>query len=569
MIKISVLTEIPEQTEETVPQSPTTPAEWDIGIPLAPCSACGQETIASAPWQRGDILCSNCANKGRRIPWPRYIADPISLAGYPLRWDGLRWPERVSRSRWAVESWNWKSQHPLRWDESRLQKLWDEERRRLDRVQRISPLSLCEHRGRVKGALADRARPYNPDFLDIMGAPIWPTRHGITGWMRSNKPGPSDQDIKLRFVTQHGPVYGMRREVGGFDDAGKTVYVDRYKHVGSQVFTYRDVIKSKLHRDEVLELEKGRHLKVKGNTGGWRPLRADEDFMEWAAAEGTVDNREVVDTLNAAEKEQRFYVEMQEDIRSGISWDGEEFQMAEDREYFPGQVFARGRDRNKTDEERFEMRVEKDKKWNEKTQPLAQAIIKSGVCDPTPNTKPEDIVTYNGIKIDKSSPTFKHIQYEVALNKGEYDTKKELAGKHYESFRKKELEERMKPEIPKTKFTPEQSEDLKNGGVYAHIVLDRGRWFKLDMTKHRTYQAAIHEIWSKSIDEAFKKAHVPSRRTDLRTPESDPELAQAFKEVAFRYNTAFRPENIYIMDGREPRTAVAITEVEWEDGNAD
>lgn len=587
------------------------------------CSICGQETIANAAWQQGDLLCSNCADvrDGSRFPWSRFIADPISLAGYPLRreGDGLRWPERVSRSWWAVEAWNrnrelpwttgtWDGLRTPTWFREQLEKngdslppdlhaelrslwgfLWgivrkhwfhkykkesktrfffDDMRIRWDKEKELwRPASVVPSNRRFKGPLRDYARAYNGASCDnVTDGPIaWPKRHGIKGWIRNRNKPPAGQDIKLRFVTQHGPICNEKGE-----------------HVGSQVFTYRDVIKTKLHRDEILELEKGRHLKVKGNTGGWRPLRADEDFMPWAETDGSVDKRVMIeapsveytlaDTLAQTKTERQaeaFLVQAMQKERSDVTFDGEEFAFAEDdrTEYFPCQIEQRGRDRNKTDDERFEKQVKKDKKWHERTQPFAQAIIKSGVCEPSPETKPEDIVMRDGIKIDTSSTTWKHIVYEVALNKGDYDTKKELGGKHYESFRKKELEEYIMPEVPTTKLTREQAEDIAKGGVYAHIVLDRGRWFKLDMNRHSNYRAAIHEIWSKSIDEAFKKSKVPSRRTDLRTPESHPELAQAFKEVVFRYEKAFRPGNIYIMDGRTP-TVVAIAEAAWEDRNA-
>jgi hypothetical protein len=45
-----------------------------------------------------------------------------------------------------------------------------------------------------------------------------------------------------------------------------------------------------------------------------------------------------------------------------------------------------------------------------------------------------------------------------------------------------------------------------------------------------------------------------------------PTLARAFKEVAVRYELAFRPENLYIADWRTP-TVRAFAQIAWEDEN--
>src|SRR5262249_27981724 len=147
--------------------------------------------------------------------------------------------------------------------------------------------------------------------------------------------------------------------------------------------------KNTMHRDEVLELEKSRHLVVKGNTGGWRPLRADEDSMEWKK-EPVFDEPETLSPQ--VEIASRFYDEGESPTE--MAWDGESFQLPGDRpEFFACQIDTRGSwfitGRNKTDEELDAERAERARKWRE-TQPLSQAIIKSGVCNPTSQTKPED-----------------------------------------------------------------------------------------------------------------------------------------------------------------------------------
>jgi hypothetical protein len=229
------------------------------------------------------------------------------------------------------------------------------------------------------------------------------------------------------------------------------------------------------------------------------------------------------------------------------------------------QIKKRGRGRGKTNQERLQNRQE----WDN-TRAKCDAILNAGGAW-SPLDPPEDTrLLPSGASYNLSNPVFKHIEFEIDVHYGNYDTKKRLAtklGLNYETVRKKELREiaTMK-EMPMTKFTKEQIEDIRvNQGyiAYAHIVLDRGRWFKLDMDRFATYQEALHEIWSKSIDEAFKKARIPKRNTDTRTPESDPALAQAFKGVVVRYEKAFRPENIYIMDRRSP-TLVAIAEAAFE-----
>jgi len=57
------------------------------------------------------------------------------------------------------------------------------------------------------------------------------------------------------------------------------------------------------------------------------------------------------------------------------------------------------------------------------------------------------------------------------------------------------------------------------------------------------------------------------RITDARTIQDNPALALAFKEVVVRFEEAFRPENLFVMDWRDSWVA-AIAEVAWEENAA-
>lgn len=152
-----------------------------------------------------------------------------------------------------------------------------------------------------------------------------------------------------------------------------------------------------------------------------------------------------------------------------------------------------------------------------------------------------------------------------------YDTQEELAeelGLSYNTVRQTELADiNMNKEMPKTKFTKSQIEDmLKHGGrvVYVHVTLYHSRWYKLNMDKHATYREAIEEVRWKAQDEAFKKAGIPKRSTDHRAPENNPALARALKEVLARFAKAFAPKNLYIADWRTPMV-VAFAQIAWEE----
>jgi hypothetical protein len=229
-------------------------------------------------------------------------------------------------------------------------------------------------------------------------------------------------------------------------------------------------------------------------------------------------------------------------------------------------IIQRGRGRNKTS----------DKRWQENEawkvdRAKYERILEAGRGWSPLNPREDDRVLPSGAKYNLSNPVVKRILYEIDQHRLNFDSRKKLAaevGINYETTRKTELEDiNMKKEQPNTPFTAEQMKDFNaHGGrvVYVHVEgLDRPRWFKLDMDRHETYQEAIEEVRWKSQDEAFKKAKVPSRRTDKRTFHDHPTLARAFKEVVVRYALAFRPENLYILDLRTP-LVVAIAEEAWE-----
>ncbi len=231
-------------------------------------------------------------------------------------------------------------------------------------------------------------------------------------------------------------------------------------------------------------------------------------------------------------------------------------------------TFSRGHDRYKTDEEDFREREEL-----EVTRKKFEAILRAGEAW-SPLDQPEDtVVREDGVKYNRSNSVFKRLMWEMNVATKNYDTQKELAeglGLKYNTVRQREIAEiNMNKEMPTTKFTKVQIEDmLEHDGrvVYVHATLDRGRWYELDMERHATYREAIEEVRWRALDEALKKAGVPSRSSDRRTPESDPALARAFKEVVVRFDEAFKPEHLYIADWRTP-TVRAQAQIAWEEEN--
>ena len=232
-------------------------------------------------------------------------------------------------------------------------------------------------------------------------------------------------------------------------------------------------------------------------------------------------------------------------------------------------IKKRGRGRNNTSDKRWQ----EDEAWKAKSAKY-EAILEAG-RGWSPLDPPEDTrLLPSGAKYNLSNPVVKRILYEIDKHRLNFDSRKDLAaesGLNYETVRKKDPEDiNMKKECPNTPFTADQIKDIATHDgrvVYVHVDgLDRPRWFKLDMDRHETYHEAIEEVRWKSQDEAFKKAKVPSRRTDRRTPQDHPGLARAFKEVVVRYELAFRPENLYIADWRAPIVR-AFAQIAWEEEN--
>lgn len=358
------------------------------------------------------------------------------------------------------------------------------------------------------------------DVLD--GPKAWPRRHGITGWINSQKVPDPDQALRVG----------------------------------------RDVKKSRLHRDEVLELEhpKGlRCLRVKGNTGGWRPLRANEDFLEWMKREGSVDNREVVDALSAEPEEQRFYLQTHADSKRNVYFDGEEWQLAEEREYFPGQVIKRGRGRNKTEEERLQ-----DRDSFEKVRSHCEKILKVNRAwshtDPPEDVRILTLSNGEKVKVNLSNQIFKLILIDIDIHNDNYDTKKKLFGDDYERLRKKELMGiNVEKKIPTTKFTMAQIECIKSKdgrAVFAHVMTDKPRWYPLDMNTHETYREAIDAVMWQGIHSALDQTPMWNNPRASKAKHT-----KAFRDVFNRWKEYFRTPNIYILDLRNPGPmAAAILE---------
>jgi hypothetical protein len=231
-------------------------------------------------------------------------------------------------------------------------------------------------------------------------------------------------------------------------------------------------------------------------------------------------------------------------------------------------TFMRVRDRYKTDEEDFQ-----DREALEATRKKCEAILRAGEAW-SPLDPPEDTVVLEaGVKYNRSNLKFKKLMWDINVATKNYDTQKELAedlGLRYNTVRQGEMAEiNMNKEMPTTKFTKVQIEDmLEHDGrvVYVHATLDRGRWYELDVERHATYREAIEEVRWRAQEEALKKAGVPSRSSDRRTPESDPVLARVFKEVVVRFDEAFKPEHLYIADWRTP-TVRAQAQIAWEEEN--
>jgi hypothetical protein len=345
---------------------------------------------------------------------------------------------------------------------------------------------------------------------------------------------------------------------------GLTAWVRRQKKTRSDP--------TALHPEEQLELDLARFYQLtKGNTGPSAAVASHIRSFEAIPANGCswyphCDDHSAGFLVHDPGV---FHYKMLRIARTGyLQKTAADFPTTEEDLFAIGgfRVFKIGRGRNKTSDDRWL----DDEAW-EFDRAKYEAILEAGRGWSPLNPREDDRVLPSGAKYNLSNPVVKRILYEIDKHRLNFDSRKNLAGElglKYETVRKKELEDiNMKKERPNTQFTAEQIKDIAaHDGrvVYVHVEgLDRPRWFKLDMDHHETYQDAIEEVRWKSQDEAFKKAKVPSRRTDKRTFQDHPTLAQAFKEVVVRYALAFRPENLYILDMRSPMV-VAIAGEAWE-----
>jgi hypothetical protein len=390
----------------------------------------------------------------------------------------------------------------------------------------------------------------------------------------------SDENVvkRLREVTSTDPISG-----DSFDSQekssrghGLTAWVRRQKKPGEDP--------TALHLEEQLELDLARFYRLtKGNTGPSAAVASHIRVFETYPPKHcnwypNGEDHPVAFLVNGfLDKHGRpfadpgpFHFRMLRIAKTGLPQKAaSDFPTTEEDLFAIGgfRVFKIGRGRNKTSDRRWR----EDEAWKAERAKY-EAILEAG-RGWSPLNPPEDTrFLPSGVKYNLSNPVVKQILYEIDKHRLNFDSRKKLAaelGLKYETVRKKELEDiNMKKEQPNTPFTAEQMKDFnaRDGRVvYVHVEgLDRPRWFKLDMDRHETYRKAIDEIRWKSQDEAFKKAKVPSRRTDKRTFQDHPTLARAFKEVVVRYELAFRPENLYILDLRSPMV-VAIAEEAWNE----
>jgi hypothetical protein len=256
---------------------------------------------------------------------------------------------------------------------------------------------------------------------------------------------------------------------------------------------------------------------------------------------------------------------------AGVEFDSDQHE----KDFIEGTGHEIKRGSRKPDTE--ETRATTNEEWKT-TQKKCEALILADKAW-SPLDPPEDTrVLPNGARFNLSNRVYKLIQIEIEKHHRNYDTMEELyaaCGLNYETERKKELEDlNMQKQCPTTPFTQAQIEDLKahDGRLaFVHVVMDKPRWYKLDMEKHDTYKDAIHEIFSKSFEEACRKAGIPilRRKVDPRTNEEAPEEALAFKKIAVRYAEYFEPENIYILDLRNlSPLAAALAESDEEENAA-
>jgi hypothetical protein len=172
------------------------------------------------------------------------------------------------------------------------------------------------------------------------------------------------------------------------------------------------------------------------------------------------------------------------------------------------QTFKRGRKRYETDEEDFQKRAA----WGV-TRAKCEAILKAGKAWSPMDPKDDTRFLPDGTKCNLSNKRFKRIEYEIGVHWENFDSRKKLfaeLGLQWETERKKELEDiNMKKEMPTTKFTAAQIEDIKarDGRVaYVHAVTDKPRWYRLDMDQFETHQEAIEDIKRRGKDKVLKES---------------------------------------------------------------
>jgi hypothetical protein len=363
-------------------------------------------------------------------------------------------------------------------------------------------------------------------------------------------------------------------EPGQLDDSFQTFAFDKNLNGGD-----RSALKSH-SRNGKLGL-KGSAAKIAQHARALRPARQDEGRIVFPAQpdEGFFVDADKGDFHRDALRVAAAGPPARLPVRAIIEGTAEYRQIFETRTpgftTFPGSMGGHGRKDSKIKPEGFdrtftrgsrepdteETRATTNGEW-EATRKKCEALILADKAwspwDPQEDTR--IFSTPKGeVKINLSNPTFKRIMVEIEKYRRNFDTLEELheqLGLSYETERKKELEDlNMKKECPTTPFTKVQIDDLnaRDGRlVFVHVVMDKPRWYKLDMEKHDTYKDAIHEIFSKSFEEACRVAGIPilRRKVDSRTNAEAPEEALAFKKIAVRYAEYFKPENIYVLDLR-------------------
>lgn len=279
-----------------------------------------------------------------------------------------------------------------------------------------------------------------------------------------------------------------------------------------------------MHREEIEEQRKARAVRGHLNTGGKRPEGATFD---WTKEVMRHDPTNFIDEGNSP---------------TAAVWDGDAFVIEDRPDYEGGFITFSGP--KLPDHMKVKEAVDK-----------AKAEMAAGKLCSLLDPPDQIVVNEDGTKYNRANPRFRWWMWEInRVTKNYNKNEKALAGEIgivYNTARQKEMEQtNMSKEMPNTKFTKKQIDEMlaADGRVaFVHVVLSgRGFWHKLDMNQFETYGAAIADVKQRSLNEALKQ-------NDART----------LKEIVVKFNEAFAPENIYIIDWRSP-TVAAIAEVEWE-----